>query len=184
MEYVKKMEGEKVYLSPMTLEDAEKYTKWMNDRNVTDGIHSTAKLTNIVCETNWVNRVLEKGGYTFAIVLKKTNELIGNCGIMNPNFIDGTASLGIFIGDEENRNKGYGEEVLDLLLDYGFNMLRLHNINLGVFSFNERAINCYKKLGFKEYGRRHEAYFLDGKYYDEINMEILEDEYRKLKSKE
>ena len=31
MKYFKKIEGEKVYLSPMNLEDIEKYVKWMND---------------------------------------------------------------------------------------------------------------------------------------------------------
>ena len=68
--------------------------------------------------------------------------------------------------------------LLNLLLDYGFNQLRCHNIDLGVFSFNERAINCYKKLGFKEYGRRHECYFLDGKWHDAIKMEVTEQDYR------
>ena len=43
--------------------------------------------------------------------------------------------------------------------------------------FNERAINCYKKVGFKEYGRRRESYFLDGKYYDHIYMDILDREF-------
>ena len=44
-------------------------------------------------------------------------------------------------------------------------------------SFNERAINCYKKVGFKEYGRRRESYFLNGKYYDHIYMDILAREF-------
>ena len=74
---------------------------------------------------------------------------------------------------------GYGTEVLRLLLDYGFNQLRLHNICLKVFNFNERAINCYKDVGFVECGRRHECYYLDGKYYDVITMEILDKKYRK-----
>jgi len=176
--HYKKLEGKRVYLSPMTLEDAELYTKWLNDRGVTDGIHSTAKLINEVSEKEWVQKILEKEQYTFSIILKETDELIGNCGIMGFDGTDGKGTLGIFIGDEENRSKGLGAEIIELLLDYAFNQLRCHNINLGVFSFNERAINCYKKLGFKEYGRRHECYFLDGKWHDEIYMEILEDDYR------
>ena len=39
--YFKKLEGKRVYLSPMTLDDVNDYTKWMNDRKVTDNIHST-----------------------------------------------------------------------------------------------------------------------------------------------
>lgn len=50
---------------------------------------------------------------------------------------------------------------------------------LTVKSFNERAINCYKKVGFKELGRRRECYFLNGKYYDDVYMDILANEFKK-----
>ena len=91
--------------------------------------------------------------------------------------INRCAEVGLFIGDEENRNKGYGAEALRLLSDYSFNYLNLNNIQLGVKAFNERAIACYKKVGFKEYGRRREAYFLNGKYYDHVFMDILAREF-------
>lgn len=42
---------------------------------------------------------------------------------------------------------------------------------------NKRAIACYKKVGFKECGRRRESYFLNGKYYDEIQIDILAREF-------
>ena len=48
---------------------------------------------------------------------------------------------------------------------------------LAVMSFNERAIACYKKVGFKEAGRLRDNYFLNGKYYDVVYMDILEDEF-------
>ena len=177
--YFKKLESERIYLSPMTLDDVNDYTRWMNDRKVTDNIHSTSKVITTIGEREWVEKLMQRGGHTFAIVSKDNDKLIGNCGLMDTDYKDGTSTIGIFIGEEEYRGKGLGTEVINLLLDYGFNNLRLHNINLGVFSFNERAISCYKKLGFKEYGRRHECYYLDGKWHDEIWMEILEDEYRK-----
>jgi RimJ/RimL family protein N-acetyltransferase len=44
---------------------------------------------------------------------------------------------------------------------------------LKVFSFNERAINCYKKVGFKEIGRRRQSYYLKGQFHDEVYMDIL-----------
>ena len=35
MKYFKKIEGEKVYLSPMNIEDAEVFAKWLNDPKIT-----------------------------------------------------------------------------------------------------------------------------------------------------
>lgn len=179
MKYLKKINGERIYLSPINIEDVDKYIEWMNDKNITDKIHATHKIINIENEKEWINDVLLKGEYVFCIIKKEGDILIGNCSIMNLNLIDRTATLGIFIGDQKNHHQGYGQEALRLLLDYGFNILNLNNINLGVFAFNENAIKCYKSVGFKEYGRRHECYYLDGKYHDEIFMEVLKKDYQK-----
>lgn len=178
MKYFKKIVGERIFLSPMSIEDAEIYTKWMNDENVLKYIHQMHKLNNIQSEKEWIENNGKNGDYNFAIIKNDGEELLGNCGIMNINYIDRTATLGILIGEDINRNKGYGSEAIKLLTDYCFNVLNLHNINLNVFSFNERAIACYRKVGFKEYARRHEAYFFKGEYHDIISMEILEKDYR------
>ena len=43
--------------------------------------------------------------------------------------------------------------------------------------FNTRALKCYEKCGFKEYGRRRKCKFINGKYYDSISMDILREEF-------
>ena len=171
MKYFKKIVGERLYLSPMSVEDAEAYVKWLNDRKVSDNLGSTASVCNIQGEEEYL-KGKTSSNYDFAIVLND-DTLIGNISIEDINFTSGRGTLGIFIGEEENRSKGYGTEAMKLILDYGFNILRLHNIDLKVYAFNERAIKAYEKVGFKEYGRRHECYFLDGKYHDELFMEII-----------
>ena len=47
MEYVKKFVGEKVYLSIMHTDDAEKYVKWLSDRSVTDNLGNTVGITSV-----------------------------------------------------------------------------------------------------------------------------------------
>ena len=96
------------------------------------------------------------------------------------NFTDRSAVLGIFIGDDSNRGKGYGKEAIKLLLEYGFNNLNLNNIMLSVYSFNKRAIKVYESLGFKKFGTRHKSHYFKGKFYDEIQMEILKEEYSEI----
>ena len=64
------------------------------------------------------------------------------------------------------------------MLDFGFNYLNLHSIKLDLMEFNERALKCYQKCGFKEYGRRRKCRSVNGKYYDLISMDILADEFK------
>ena len=179
MKYFKKLEGQRIYLSPMNLEDAEKYVCWMSDRSITDNLGNTIIVTTLEGEKEWIASSGKKGDVNFAIVKKENDELIGNCSLMKIDRINRKCTLGIFIGDKENRNKGYGVDALRLLLKYSFDFQNMHSVDLKVFSFNENAIKCYEKVGFKKCGVRHEVYFLEGTYYDEINMEILESDYRK-----
>lgn len=174
MKYFKKLVGERVYLSPMNIDDAETYVKWFNDFNVTDGLGSSCRITSLEGEKEWLRQ--NTGQYQFAIVKLEDDILIGNCGINGLDQLRQCAEIGIFIGDEENRNKGYGAEALNLLLDYCFDYLNVNNVMLKVFSFNERAISCYRKLGFKEIGRRRQSYYLRGEFYDEVYMDILRSE--------
>ena len=67
---------------------------------------------------------------------------------------------------------------IQLILDFGFNYLNLNNIDLALMEFNERALKCYKKCGFKEIGRRRKCKFINGKYYDSILMDILSEEFK------
>lgn len=177
MKYYKKLIGDRIYLSPMSIEDAEKYAEWFCDFKMTDGIKKSSSVMTVASEREWIEKNLKNNEMNFAIVNLGNDEIIGQCGLMNVNQKDRYGEVGIFIGNEENRSKGYGAEVLKLLLDFGFNYHNLNNIMLGVMSFNERAIACYKKIEFKEIGRRRECYFLNGKYYDEIYMDILAREF-------
>lgn len=174
MKYYKKLVGERIYLSPMNEADAETYVKWLNDFSVTDGLGTSSRINAVEGEREWLRQ--NAGAYQFAMVRLEDDQLLGNCGIQGLDHVRQCAEVGLFIGEEENRNKGYGAEALKLLLDYGFDYLNLHNIMLKVFSFNERAIACYKKVGFQEFGRRRQAYYLQGQFYDEVFMDILRSE--------
>ena len=64
-----------------------------------------------------------------------------------------------------------------MLLEYGFKYLNLHSIRLDLLSINERAHKCYLKCGFKDTGCSREAIYVNGKYYDKLHMDILENEF-------
>ena len=177
MKYYKKFIGERVYLSPMNIDDVNKYVEWVSDPLVSDGMGSSSNLLNIFSEKEFLNNALKDGDKCFAIVLLENDKLIGNCSIYINDKIRFSGEIGIFISDSNYRCNGYGREALNLLLDYGFNYLNLNNIYLEVISFNEIAINCYKNIGFRETYRYRENYFLNGKYYDTIYMKILKSEF-------
>lgn len=179
MKYFPKISGERIYLSPMNSSDIERYTKWLNDSRVTDGLGSTTQIMTLEKEKQILDKMV-LDSYNFAIIRADDHELLGSAGFSDLNPIQQSATCGLFIGDEENRGKGYGTEALRLLVSYGFNCLNLYNIMLKVFSFNLAAIACYKKVGFKIIGERRNSYFLNGKRYNDVFMDITADDFRNL----
>jgi len=73
--------------------------------------------------------------------------------------------------------KAYGTETACLTLDYGFNTLGPHTIMLTVSRSNERGIRAYTRAGFREIGRRREAFRLGGQAYDVVHMYCLATEF-------
>ena len=178
MTFHKKLVGKKCYLSTITLDDAEKWSQWFNDLEVTIPLGDEAyQLTSLEDEQATITSILQHKAVCFSIRDVKTNDLVGRVGLFQVNKTDRNAMFGIVIGEKTSWNKGYGQEATKLMLDYGFNILNLHNIMLGVFSFNKRAIKCYEKVGFKEIGRRRQSRIIGGKKFDVIFMDILADEF-------
>ena len=176
MKYFKKLVGEKIYLSPVSTEDVEKFTEWKNDFNVTDYTGRSGSLTSFEAEKQY-SQETSNNKIKFSIITLKDDKLIGWISLDDINYIHSTASLGIVIGEKEYLNQGYGTEAIMLIIDYGFNYLNLHRISLQLMSFNERALKCYQKCGFKQTGILREDTFINGKYYDSICMDILENEF-------
>ncbi len=172
MKYFKKIEGERLYLSPMNPDDYLLYTKWFNDRDVVQNLGAYSQNFSIPAEKEALEH-MAKSGHNYAIVLVEGDKLIGNISLMKINEVYRSAELGIFIGDKQNRGRGYGTEAIKLLVEYGFNSLNLHNIMLTLDSENIGGYKCYLKAGFTEFGRRHSCRYIDGSYHDTIYMEII-----------
>lgn len=178
MPYYKKLVGEKCYLSPCCAEDAEKWTEWDNDLQITLPLGDEA-YTPYALESSRasVEDVIKQHRHVFSIVDLATDTLIGRCLLFDINQVDRNAMLGIVIGEKSYWGRGYGQDATRLLLDYAFNLLNLNSVMLGAFSFNERAINCYRKVGFKEIGRRRQARIIGQRMFDAILMDILAEEF-------
>ncbi|MCL2532247.1 MAG: GNAT family N-acetyltransferase [Oscillospiraceae bacterium] len=177
--YFEKIPGERLFLSPRNPDDAETYAKWLNDPAMTvlaggyTQIHSSD-----AARKHLEDDATRSNAHWYSIVLREGERLIGNINLGKINPESRNAELGIFIGEQADRGCGYGTEAVRLMLGYGFHTLNLHNIKLEVFADNAQGIACYEKVGFREFGRRREAEFHGGRYFDVVCMDILSSEFR------
>jgi RimJ/RimL family protein N-acetyltransferase len=78
--------------------------------------------------------------------------------------------IGIRIGEESDRGRGFGRDALRIAVDYCWNHLNLSRLGLTVFANNERAIKLYESLGFDREGLLRDAVFIDGSWLDVVVM--------------
>ena len=172
---IKKLIGKKCSLSPIDVNDYVHYAEWLNNEEVSRYLTVASKVISLEAEKEMLAELAKT--HTYGIIENKTEKLIGNISLMNIDNVQQTAELGIFIGEQSCWNKGYGTEAVSLLIDYGFRVLNLHNIMLRVYAYNERALTCYEKIGFKKIGERRSCICYDRKRYNEILMDILAQDF-------
>ena len=83
---------------------------------------------------------------------------------------------------KEYQGRGYGSEAINWTLDWAFKQAGLHRVELSVLGWNDRAKQLYKKLGFREEGRRRECFFKDDEWWDEVHMGILKKEWAQIRA--
>jgi RimJ/RimL family protein N-acetyltransferase len=130
-------------------------------------------------EEQWFEAQLQDdSGHVFVIETLKDGVPIGNLDLHAIDWVNRSAGCGVSICERTYWNQGYGTDALRTLLRFGFEELNLHRVFLQVFDFNERAIRCYEKIGFRHEGRLRQARFVEGRYVDELIMGLLGEEWQ------
>jgi RimJ/RimL family protein N-acetyltransferase len=173
--------GEHIRLRHIEREDLPNFYAWLNDPEVRRGLALYLPLSNAEEERWYESRLNDPPDERPLAIEVEDGEmwkLIGNCGFHNIEWRNRSSEVGIFIGDKACWNRGYGTQVMRLLLRHGFNTLNLERIFLRVFEDNPRAIRAYEKAGFVHEGRMRQAEFRDGRYLDVLLMSALRSEWQ------
>ena len=109
----------------------------------------------------------------FALRRSGAPEILGFVTIANINAVHRSAEIGVRIGEEKNRNQGFGAEALALGLDFCWRHLNLQRVWLHAFHNNQRALRLYLKAGFKKEGLLRRAAYVDGSWVDVVPMATL-----------
>jgi RimJ/RimL family protein N-acetyltransferase len=129
---------------------------------------------------SWIEKeVLEfsPASYFFSIRTLAEDKLIGDLALDVVDWSGRDAFVGLGIGETEYWGKGYGTDVMNVLLRFAFMEVNLRRVTLTVFEYNSRAIRSYEKAGFRHEGRERKVLNRDGQRYDILFMGILREEW-------
>jgi RimJ/RimL family protein N-acetyltransferase len=107
-----------------------------------------------------------------AVVERRTEACVGEAVLNDYTAANSSCNFRILIGPN-GRDRGLGTEATRLIVDYGLRELRLHRIELSVYSFNPRALHVYERAGFRIEGVARDAFRFDDEWFDVVMMSVL-----------
>lgn len=177
-------EKDRYVLRPAAASDAESY--YAQNYNPLDP--EVARLTG--CKAHFTQeevvsfflKSLEDPDCRFFLILSPDGRVIGGSVINEIDWELRRANFRIAIFHTGAQGRGIGTWAVEKTRDYAFEALKLHRLELDVYSFNPRAERAYAKAGFRREGVLRDA-VLDGDHYaDDILMALPEEDWRSLRS--
>ena len=175
------IQGERVFLRPFEAADAELYRGWRSDAEpmALAGWKDRAPLSLAQSAARMERLAADQGKdyYTFMICLLADERPIGEVGLSELDLRNGSAEVGIFIGEVDEWGRGYGTDAVNALVGFGFAELRLERIWLEVWTENARAMRAYEKAGFIYEATLRNDRYEGGRHTSGHVMSILRDEW-------
>ncbi|MEP6616093.1 MAG: GNAT family N-acetyltransferase [Ginsengibacter sp.] len=119
-------------------------------------------------------RELENNGeaITWGITVEKSNKVVGTICYWHLQPLHQRAEIGYAL-HPDHQGKGYMEEAMKAVLDYGFNTLHFHSIEADVDPNNLASIKLLLRNRFVKEAHFRENYFYNGNFFDTAVYTLL-----------
>lgn len=172
----KEIRGKNVILREQREEDAAFFSYWFNQPEIMFQCGFT-DFTDEEKEKKTINVSHRSEDSIWFTITDTDGKIIGETGLLRMFPAWHQTDLSIIIPDPEMQDKGYGTEAIHLILDMAFRELDMNRVSIGVVGLNIRALEFYRKIGFKQEGILEQGYYYKGEYSDFIMMRILRGEW-------
>jgi diamine N-acetyltransferase len=172
--------GRLVYLRPAERSDVPIFVRWLSDARTTRHLALRSPIGEAM-EERWFESLLDHHGrdrWFFVICRLADHRPVGSLDLHALDHTNGSAGVGIAIGDPSDTGRGYGSDALAVLVTFAFDELRLERVWLDVYPDNAGARRVYDRLGFVHEATFRRGLYRRGEFIDVLRMGLLRDEWR------
>ncbi|WP_449621850.1 GNAT family N-acetyltransferase [Robertmurraya sp. Marseille-Q9965] len=172
------LKGKRINLRALTLADADSLLELQKINQDffeqfsmlrTEDFYTIDKQKELIKE--WNQSAERDEEYRFGVFLDET--LIGTINLFQVLRASlQSAFIGYFL-DQKHNGKGYMTEAVQLLLEYAFNVLKLHRIEAGVMPHNIGSIRVLEKSGFHKEGIARKNVKINNRWEDHQVLAII-----------
>ncbi len=171
------MFGERIWLRPIELRDALVIAESTHEVDP-DWAPAPNPPVSETAFRNWVQS-LDETELVWAVCRSDQQEAIGTASIRNIDLRHRVAETGMGLLYPDDRGKGIGNEIKELILDFAFDVMGLHTVRCTIDSRNERSQKSVEKSGYTRAGvLTADIQAGMGEYADTIVYQLLASEWR------
>lgn len=167
--------GKKIGLRAMEPKDAEILYRWENDMELWSSGQTLTPYSRFSIEQfvqDSAKDIYEAKQLRLMIQTSDLHATVGAIDLFDFDPFHLRAAVGILI-NTPHRRKGYASEALELLKEYAFNTLRLHQLYCSIREDNQESISLFKKSNFQITGKKDDWLWDGSRWKGELFLQLV-----------
>lgn len=170
------LQGKNIYLRALEPEDLEFVYAIENDESIWEVSNTQTPYSRFLIRQYLENAhqdIYEAKQLRLVICKNQNFNAIGLIDLFDFDPRNNRAGVGILIKNSGDRNSGIGTEALDLLIQYAFTKLNLHQLYANIDLENEASLALFTNFGFQTIGIKKQWNLINGRYKDEALFQLI-----------
>jgi diamine N-acetyltransferase len=170
------LQGKNIYLRALEPEDLEFVYAIENDESIWEVSNTQTPYSRFLIRQYLENAhqdIYEAKQLRLVICKNQNFDAIGLIDLFDFDPRNNRAGVGILIKNSGDRNSGIGTEALDLLIQYAFTKLNLHQLYANIDLENEASLALFTNFGFQTIGIKKQWNLINGRYKDEALFQLI-----------
>jgi diamine N-acetyltransferase len=171
------LKGKNIYLRALEPEDLDFIYALENNESIWEVSNTQTPYSRFLIRQYLENAhqdIYEAKQLRLAICHNETAETLGLIDIFDFDPKNNRAGVGLLIGSQANRSKGIGSEALELVINYSFQQLQVHQLYANIGSDNEISLQLFTKFGFQKIGIKKDWNKVNNGYKDELLFQLIQ----------
>jgi RimJ/RimL family protein N-acetyltransferase len=175
-----RLQTERLLLRPITMADRDAFFDIHSDAETLkywsgEPISERSEADSLVKRE--IEMSLQEKCLNWAVALPDSNLLIGKFVLFTFSEQNRRAEVG-YILDRRHWGLGYMSEVMSCVLDYAFNVLKLHRLEADTDPDNVASLALLEKFGFSREGLFRQRWYINGQWLDSVMLGLLKQDYQ------
>ncbi|MEP1487302.1 MAG: GNAT family protein [Algibacter sp.] len=169
------LKGEHIYLRALEPEDLDFIHTIENDESIWEISNTQTPYSRFLIKQYLENahKDIFEVKQLRLVISSSDHVVLGLIDLFDFDFKNKRAGVGILVKDEINRDKGYGQEALRLLINYSFLHLGLHQLYCNISEENKTSVKLFTNKGFQQIGLKKDWNYVNGSYKNEYLFQLI-----------